>query len=138
MSQRDFILREIERLGAVLVALRNRLLGRQEAPAELRGELDAFGRRAGLDMVMLRSLSAETLVLAAQGRAGADPVTCWLWAEFLYLDGLAARGDDDDATAFDRFSKALMLYALLRTPLTGGWLAEVPDRVQEIQNYLAE
>jgi hypothetical protein len=138
VSQRDFILREIERLGAFMVALRNRLLGGEATASEVRGELDAFGRRAGLDIVMLRSLSADTLVTAVQGRAGADPATCWLWAEFLYLDGLAARADEDDAAAFDRFSKALVLYGLLRTPLTGGWLAEVPDRVKEIQDYLAE
>lgn len=138
MSQRDFILREIERLGAFMVALRKRLLGGESAVAEVRTDLDAFGRRAGIDIVMLRSLSAETLVSAAEGRAGADPATCWVWAEFLYLDGLAARADEDDAAAFDRFSKSLLLYGLLRTPLTGGWLAEVPDRVKEIESYLAE
>jgi hypothetical protein len=70
-------------------------------------------------------------------RAGVDPTRCWLWAEFLYLDGLTAQAEGDTAAAHDRWRKALMLYGLLRAPLTGGALGEVPERVAEIKTLLS-
>ena len=138
MAQRDFILREIERLGEFLAALRRRLLGGGEegGSAQLRSELDAFGERSGLNPTLLRSLTSDTLALMMQGRAGTDPATCWLWAEFLYVDGLTAEAEGDSVAARDRWSKALMLYSLLGTSAAGAWLQDVPDRISEIEQRL--
>ena len=138
MAQRDFILREIERLGEFLAALRRRLVGGGESAgaAQVREDLDNFGERAGLNPTLLRSLTGDTLALMMQGRAGTDPATCWLWAEFLYLDGLTAEAEGDPIVARDRWSKALMLYSLLGTTAAGAWLKEVPDRISEIEQRL--
>ena len=135
MAQRDYILREIERFAAMIAALRRRIMG--QPPAEARADLDNFAASAGLDPSVLRVLSAETLERMIGDRAGIDPTRCWLWAEFLYLDGLTAESEGDGAAARDRFEKALMLYGLLGSPLTGGPLAEVPARIAELQQRLA-
>src|SRR5215510_11345083 len=95
MAQRDYIIREIERLGSILAALRHRLLGGPAAAAEVRAELDSFGETAGLNPTLLRSLTADTLARMIGDRTGIDPTRCWLWAEFLYLDGLGAASAGD-------------------------------------------
>lgn len=139
MASRDFILREIQRLGATLAALRKRLLGGGEDRSDviaIRSDLDSFGQRVGLDPTLLRSVTADTLALMMRERATVDPANCWLWAEFLYLDGLTAQAEDNDAAAQDRFTKALMLYHLLGANATGAWLTDVPERIAEIEQYL--
>jgi hypothetical protein len=136
MAQRDYIIREIERLGAILAALKHRLLGGPAAAAEARAELDSFGETAGLNPILLRSLTADTLARMIGDRAGIDPTRCWLWAEFLYLDGFSAQSAADATAAHDRWRKALTLYGLLRAPFAG-FLSEVPLRVAEIEGLLA-
>jgi hypothetical protein len=137
--QRDYILREIEKLGEFMAGLRRRLLGggQEDELARVRDDLHGFARRAGIDPTILRSMSPDTLAIVVQGRAGADAPTCWLWAEFLYTDGLHARAEGDDDSARNRFSKALMLYNFVNTPLAGAWLGEVPARIEEIEDLLA-
>src|SRR5688500_9865586 len=136
--QRDYILREIEKLGEFMAGLRRRILGggQQDELARVRDDLQGFARRAGIDPAILRSMSADTLAIVVQGRAGTDAPTCWLWAEFLYTDGLQALAEGDDDGALDRFSKALMLYNFVNTPLAGAWLSEVPVRIQELEQLL--
>jgi hypothetical protein len=138
MAQRDYILREIERLGEFLAALRRRLLGGAEngGVAQVRGDLEEFGQRAALNPTLLRSLTADTLALMIRDRAGADPATCWLWAEFLYIDGLTAQAEGDEDAARDRLMKARTLYGLLSTPHAAAWLEQVPERIAEIESLL--
>jgi hypothetical protein len=52
MSQQDYILRQIEMLGQMLIALRNRILGRKVDGPEAMQEVQSVVRKVGIDMEM--------------------------------------------------------------------------------------
>jgi hypothetical protein len=88
MHQRDFILRMIEQLGASLVALRNRVLGRKVDVHTVNEELSGLAGEAGFDLNLLRSFSIETLHMFVSPTGEVEPARCWLMAELLYLEEL--------------------------------------------------
>lgn len=138
MPQRDYILRLIEQIGAALVAMRNRILGRQEDPLTLDAELAALAGRAGFDLDLLRTLTGETLVMLVSPTGEVEPTRCWLMAELLYLDGLQAleEGRSNDGTT--SLEKALLLYRFIEP--AGGMLVGFPEageRVAEIEALLS-
>ena len=139
MPQRDYILRLIEQMGAALVALRNRILGRKVDPQRIEEELTGLAGQAGFDLQLLRGFSGESLVMSVSPTGEVEPSRCWLMAEVLYLDGLQAReeGRPDDAAA--SLEKASLLFGLIEPG--GGMLVGFPEageRQREIREILGE
>jgi hypothetical protein len=138
MPQRDYILRLIEQMGAIIAALRDRILGRKADYASLQEELSSLSSRAGFDLALLRGFDGETLRMLVAPTGEVEPARCWMMAEILYLDGLEADVDGrrDDARA--SFDKARVLYTLIEP--AGGMLVgmvEAGVRIEEIDRRLA-
>ena len=133
MEQRDYVLREIERLGYLLARLRDRILGRIASAEELRAELHGAARSLGVDLDMARTVDPETLVLMI----GATDVTRrWFFAEALYLEGLDALYDDRAADASDLLLRARMLFESLDGQVAAGAIPDLPARLDEIDAAL--
>lgn len=138
MPQRDYILRLIEQMGAALVALRNRILGRKVDPEAVHHELSSLAGKAGLDLEMLRGFSAETLHMLVAPSGEVEPARCWTMAEILYLDGLQAHVEDRREDARQSLGKARLLFSFLEP--WGGLLVGLPEaaeRVTEIDALLS-
>ncbi len=137
MPQRDYILRLIEQMGAALVALRNRILGRGAPSLEIRDELAGLAGRSGFDLALLRGFSGETLRMLVSPTGEVEPARCWLMAELLYLDGLQALAEDRDEDAREGLRKAKLLFGLIEPG--GGMLVGLPEageRIREIDERL--
>ena len=134
MHQRDFILRIIEQLGAVLAELRRRIL-RQDDSDAVREALARTAGQAGFDIELLRGFDLSTLHLFVAPTGEVDPTRCWLMAEILYLDGLEAVLSDRNRR--ESLLKARALYDLVRPG--GGMLVGMPeatDRITEIDQLI--
>ena len=135
MQQRDYVLREIERIGFILARLRDCILGRLASTDEVRQELNAAARALGVDLEIARAVAPETLVMLI----GATDVTRrWFFAESLLLEGLdaAAAGRTDDAS--DLLLRSRMLFESLGTAQIGEpAVPETPSRLREIDEALA-
>lgn len=104
MYSRDYILRLIQQFGRTLIALRNRLLGRQADQAEMDAAIAEIARHAGLDLDIARRLDPPSLLMWLSPSEDVDPSRMWLMAELLYLAALAdapvrRRGDLERALA---------------------------------------
>lgn len=137
MERRDYILRMIEQLGSMLVALRKRILGGSAERGEVREELSETARLGGLDYDLARAMGPDTLRTMVAPGGDVDPGRCWLLAELSYLDGLEADLAGDADAARDALERAGFLYGLLR-PLPGNvvGVAEADDRLEEIETRL--
>lgn len=137
MHQRDYILRIIEQLGAVLAELRRIILGQKADPAEIQEALADAAGQVGLDIELLRGFDLETLRLFVMPAGELEPARCWLMAELLYLDGLDA--SLSDAPARESLLKARALFEMVRP--AGGMLIGFPEaseRIAEIDRLLGE
>ena len=129
MHQRDYILRIIEQLGEVLIALRKRILGGTATAEEINDELARVSGQAGFDIMLLRSFTLESLYMFAAPGGDVDPSKCWLMAECLFVDGLqASREKAPDARA--SLIKARALYDLVRPG--GAMLVGFPEAAERI------
>jgi len=138
VPQRDYILRLIEQMGAALVALRNRILGRKADPQRLQEELSGLAGQAGFDLALLRGFSGESLRMLVSPGGDVEPGRCWLMAELLYLDGLQARMEERHEEARTSLAKAHLLFSLVAP--RGGLLVGLPEaaeRLAEIDALLA-
>ena len=63
MYSRDYVLRLIEQFGRTLVALRNRLLGRQDDQVDMSASIAEIARHAGLDLDIARRLDPPSLLM---------------------------------------------------------------------------
>ena len=90
MYRDDYVLRLIERLGAALIALRNRILRRARQETAI-AEIHEIARQAGLDLAVARTLAPEMLLMWLAPTGDPDPARLWLMAELLYLAGLEGR-----------------------------------------------
>lgn len=138
MYRYDYILRLIERLGRVLRTLRDRLLQRQLSNEDLRAEIHAIAREAGLDLALARRLDPATLVTwIAPIPDQPDGDRVWLMAELLYVEGLAARAAGNEQQAEGDLRRALALFERLAAtwrPSTD--LATAGERVAELRTLL--
>lgn len=125
MQRRDYILRLIEEIGAAVIALRNRILGRQDDPAEIEHALGRLAGQGGIDLSLLRGFSVDTLHMLVSPRGEVEPTRCWMMAELLYLDGLQARVEDRASDARESLGKAKVLYGLVAP--AGGLLVGFPE-----------
>lgn len=113
MYRTDYVLRLIEQLARTLIALRNRIIGRELTSQEVRAELHQIARDAGLDLDVARRLDPAMLLgwLAPMGEI--DEPKLWLMAELLYLDALQTREAGDVQASRAGMRRALLLFEQL-------------------------
>ncbi len=131
MPQKDYILRQIETLGAGLIAIRKMILGGKASADEVEGRLQAVSQSGGMALDLARAASPETLHMLIAPTGEIEPGSCWLLAESLYLDGLHAHQLGDGERALDSWAKAKMLFSLLQ-PM-GAFLVGFPEAKERIQ-----
>jgi hypothetical protein len=130
-ARRDYILRMIEQMGAVLARLRQLVMG----GTRVEEQLQAAARQASVNLDMGRALDADSLIALLAPDAQADVTRVWVMAELLFLDGLKARQDGNEAGAREAWEKAARLYASLDPRIVGG-LPEAQQRVTELEALL--
>lgn len=133
---RDYIMRMIEQMGQVLIAIRNAILGRAGTPEEMEGRLSAAATRIGFDLSLARAATAETILMLVAPVGEVEPGRCWMVAEVLFLDGLQAEAEERFDDALSAFEKALPLYRLLEPGALHLELPEAVDRVRAVENAL--
>jgi len=136
MHQRDWIMRIVEQLGAVLVELRRRIVG-GGSRASVRQDLARVAGQAGLEIDLLRGFDVSTLRMLVAPTGEVEPARCWLMAEVLYLDGLDAHVAGEDG--YESLMKARALFELIKP--AGGMLIGLPEaleRIEEIDRILEE
>ena len=133
MYTRDYVMRLIERFGRALIALRNRILGRELVEASARGELRQIAAQAGLDLDVARGLDPAMLLMWLAPTGEPDPPRFWLMAELLYLEALVARGEGHEDDARADFARARALFARLPPEWRpADELASAGERLREI------
>lgn len=139
MQQRDFILRMIEQAGAILVALRARILKRVAGTADVHRELRRTLQQVGFDLDLARLADPPSLERMVAPTGELDPTRGWMVAEVLYLDGLEAQLDGRDIDAAQSLEKALRLFRLFdpRHLIPSGF-PEAKERIDEIEERLRE
>lgn len=138
MAQKDYILRQIEILGAALIAIRKMICGGPEERDSVENRLQEVSQQGGLALDLARAASPDTLRMFVAPTGEIEPGRCWLLAETLYLDGLHAWTSQDRDRALDSLAKARVLFNLLR-PM-GAFLVGFPeaeDRLREIDALVA-
>lgn len=138
MASKDYILREIERLGIIFARIFDRILGRTTSLAEVKRDLHAAAGSLGLDLETAHRVSSETLLLLVAPGGVAEPTRCWVFAESFFLEGMEANLAGEPEAAFDLLTRARMLYDLLRggkyRPLA---LPDVDERIARVDEVLA-
>lgn len=130
MPQRDYLLRQIEMLGELLIAIRNAILGRHADPAEIEDRLRSASEQAGMSLELARAATPDTLRMLIAPTGEIEPGRSWFLAEILYLDGLQAKIDGDMDRALDSLAKARVLFSLLQ-PM-GAFLVGFPEAAERI------
>ena len=135
--QRDYILRMIEQMGAMLVALRKMIVGREIGLGDAEDRLRSVTGKIGLDLEVARVATAETLELMIAPTGEVEPGRCWLLAESLHLDGLNGVRAGVREEAWASLEKALRLYSLLEPGRALSFeLPEAGERMAEIRSIL--
>lgn len=133
--QRDYIMRMIEQMAAVVARLRKRILGGEaEAVDE---ELRQHAGIYGVDLEAARAVDSQTLLLLLSPTGQPDITRAWITAELLYVDGLRLEAQGDVREAHHVYSKALLLFNSLEPSSIGG-LPEAGDRIGELRARLLE
>lgn len=133
--QRDYILRVIEELGAVLIALRNAILGGAAPATHVEDTLRRASAGAGMDLDLARAASIDALPAMMAPTGEVDPARCWLLAEVLMTDGVSLLSSGETELARSSLAKAAALFTL-GAYLTG--FPEADERIEEIEEVLAE
>ena len=139
MVQKDYILRQIEVLGAALIAIRKMILGGKAETADVETRLQEVSQQGGMALDLARASSPDTLHMLIAPTGEIEPGSCWLLAETLYLDGLHTQAVGDGDRAADSLAKARMLFFLLK-PM-GAFLVGFPEaseRIREIDEMVEE
>ena len=131
MAQRDYLLRQIEMLGELLLAIRKMILGGGAKPGEVMERLREVSGKAGMDLDLARASTPDTLRLLIAPTGEIEPSRCWLLAETLLLDGVYALEGGDPERARDSLAKARMLFKLLG-PM-GAFLVGFPEAAQRVE-----
>ncbi len=130
MAQKDYILRQIEMLGAGLVAIRKKIFGGGGDAGEIEEQLQEISEKGGMGLEMARAASPETLRMLIAPTGQIEPGSCWLLAEILYLDGIHAQARGRADRALDSLAKARMLFSLV-APM-GAFLVGFPEATARI------
>ncbi len=137
MAQRDYILRMIEEMGAVLIALRNAIMRGGAPPGEVENTLRRATSAAGMELELARVVAVEALTDMVAPRGEVEPARCWVLAEALMTDGadLMQRGEPEMARS--SLARAAVLFELVApwgAYLTG--FPEARERIEEIEGML--
>ena len=135
MTQRDYLLRQIEMLGELLLAIRKQILGQRGAGGVIQARLQEVSQRGGMDLALARAASPDTLRMLIAPSGEIEPGRCWLLAEVLYLDGMDAELSGDPDRALDSLDKARMLFSLLQ-PM-GAFLVGFPEAAERLKDIEA-
>lgn len=130
MTQRDFLLRQIEMLGELLIAIRRKILGGKADAKDVEAMLQEVSAKGGLSLDLARVATSDTVRMLIAPTGEIEPGRCWLLAESLYLDGLQAEVEGDRSRADDSLGKARMLFSLLK-PM-GAFLVGFPEASERI------
>jgi hypothetical protein len=122
----------IEQMGQVLIALRNRVLGRSVTTQELAEGFSQVVAHTGIDVDLARSATPETLQLLVAPTGEVEPGRCWLVAEMLTVDGLHAESEDREADAVAAYERAMALFSLLEPG--GAFLVGLPEAAERIED----
>ncbi len=76
MDRRDYIMRMIEQLGTIMVALRRRIIGQEVGREEAAETLRETARLGGLDYDLACALTPETLLLMVAPGGDVHPGRC--------------------------------------------------------------
>jgi hypothetical protein len=121
-----------------LVRLWSGARGARAGPtAELRAELDALAEQAGVDLVVARRLTPESLELLVAPADTSDPLRCWLVAELFYVSARLSEREGDTAAAREADLRALHLFERVdpgRVPEAG--LPDPRSRAAELRDRL--
>jgi len=131
MAQKDYLLRQIEALGQLLIAIRKMILGGEADGAAVESRLREAAGKGGMDLELARAATPDTLHMLISPTGEIEPGRCWLMAETLYLDGIQARLTEDPGRALDSLGKARMLFSLL-APM-GAFLVGFPEAAERIR-----
>jgi len=131
MAQTDYLLRQIEALGQLLIAIRKMILGGETDGAAVESRLREAAGKGGMDLELARAATPETLHMLIAPTGEIEPGRCWLLAETLYLDGIQARLTEEPARALDSLGKARMLFSLLG-PM-GAFLVGFPEAAERVR-----
>lgn len=131
MAQKDYLLRQIEALGQLLIAIRKMILGGEADGAAVETRLREASGKVGMDLELARAATPETLRMLIAPTGEIEPGRCWLLAETLYLDGIQARLAGDRGQALDSLGKARMLFSLLK-PM-GAFLVGFPEAAERME-----
>lgn len=135
--QRDWILRVIEQLGAVLAQLRRMIFQGEPLDAAASERLDHALGQAGLSPAMARTASADTLLMMVAPTGEIDPTRTWVLAESLYVLGLDAELVDHPERAESYFGKALVLYKLIEPGSAFTGMREASERIADLEHRLS-
>lgn len=139
MAQKDYLLRQIEMMGELLITIRKMILAGGARPGEVVEGLREISGKVGMDLELARASTPETLRLLVAPTGEVEPGRCWVLAETLLLDGVYAWEMGDGLRARDSLEKARMLFRLLG-PM-GAFLVGFPEasrRVEEIDVLLSQ
>ncbi len=137
MPQKDYILRQIEILGAALIALRKKITAGAADREEVERRLQEVSGKGGMALDLAKAAAPDTLRMLIAPTGEVEPGRCWLLAETLYLDGLYRFEAGEADQALDSLAKAKMLFSLLE-PM-GAFLVGFPEareRILEIDGLL--
>jgi len=145
MAQRDYILRLIEQMGAVLAELRRAILGRtrddteseRAAADQTEDVLRRAAGEAGMDLSLARAASADALPAMLSPGGEVDPMRCWLLAEVLMTDGVQRWHEGSSEAARSSLAKAAVLFKLTGPGFHLAGFPEARDRLEEIESLLA-
>lgn len=137
MYRHDYILKLIERVGAALLALRNRILHRAPDDAAIRAEIVEIAQQAGLDIAVARRLDPSLLLTWLAPTGEPDPARLWLMSELLYLEGLRAMESGEPEWRGDLRRAAVLLVSLPSDWRPGDPFATAGERANEIRELLA-
>ena len=137
MAQRDYILRLIEEMGAVLIALRNAILRGGATPGEVETTLRRAASAAGMELELARAVAVEALPSMVAPTGEVEPARCWVLAEALMTDGVNRLHLGQPELARSSLAKAAVLFKLVApwgAYLTG--FPEAEERIAEIEKWL--
>lgn len=133
----DYIIRLIERFGAVLRSLRDRILRREREDISARAEIAEIAQHAGLDLGVARTLPSEMLMMWLAPTGEADPAKLWLLAELLYLEALETKGSGGEGWRADLDRASFLLNRLEPSWRPGDGFASAGERLDEILTILS-
>jgi len=131
MVQKDYLLRQIEKMGVILAGLRELALG--GAPVQALDQLREEAARAGLLIDLLDSLAPESL-LRVIGESSLERLIPA--AEVLTLKGELEEMLEEHEKSDQSFEKATLLAVRVRDLIGNGGDPELNDRINRLFDRL--